>query len=93
LGDAIRAARVAANMSQAELAELLGIRQSSVSQWERGVTDPWVGYFLEMVRLLGPSLLEVGAVTAGNGHDRRGGRRPGRWKRGVRGWGACGGCR
>ncbi len=29
-----------AGMSQGQLAEALGIRQSSVSQWERGTTAP-----------------------------------------------------
>jgi DNA-binding XRE family transcriptional regulator len=68
LAGAIRRARVAANLRQHELAEQLGVTQSSVSQWERGLTDPGIGHFLEMVRLLGPSLLEVVALAAGNDH-------------------------
>ncbi len=40
LAGAIREARKRAGMSQGQLAEALGIRQSSVSQWERGSTAP-----------------------------------------------------
>src|SRR6266545_4619264 len=40
LAAAIRVARQQADLSQGELAERLGIRQSSVSQWERGTTEP-----------------------------------------------------
>jgi transcriptional regulator with XRE-family HTH domain len=40
LATAIRLARRRADLSQIELAERLGIRQSSVSQWERGTTEP-----------------------------------------------------
>ncbi len=40
LAAAIRLARRRADLSQGELAERLGIRQSSVSQWERGTTEP-----------------------------------------------------
>ena len=40
LATAIRMARQQASMSQGELAEHLGIRQSSISQWERGATEP-----------------------------------------------------
>jgi transcriptional regulator with XRE-family HTH domain len=40
LATAIRLARRRAEISQGELAERLGIRQSSVSQWERGTTEP-----------------------------------------------------
>ncbi len=43
LGAAIREARQAADLSQEDLANALGVRQSSVSQWERGTTapEPW----------------------------------------------------
>ncbi len=40
LAAAIRTARDRAGLTQRQLAELLGIRQSSVGQWERGFTCP-----------------------------------------------------
>lgn len=36
-------------MSQSELAERLGIRQSSISQWERGATEPTGRRLLELI--------------------------------------------
>jgi transcriptional regulator with XRE-family HTH domain len=38
--DALRTARKTAGMSQADLAELLEIRQSTVSVWEQGLKEP-----------------------------------------------------
>jgi DNA-binding transcriptional regulator YiaG len=52
LADAIRSARVEAGMSQVEVAAALGVRQSSVSQWERGVTKPLTANLLALMRLL-----------------------------------------
>jgi DNA-binding transcriptional regulator YiaG len=49
LATAIRVARQQADMSQGELAERLGIRQSSVSQWERGSTEPTGRRLLDMM--------------------------------------------
>jgi DNA-binding XRE family transcriptional regulator len=50
----IRAARRQAGLSQADLADQLGIRQSSVGQWERGATTPTLGMFHRMIAVLGP---------------------------------------
>jgi len=60
LGEGIRTARRQAGLSQAGLADELGIRQSSVGQWERGATTPTLVIFHRMVAVLGPwPLLEV----------------------------------
>jgi transcriptional regulator with XRE-family HTH domain len=58
LSEAIRAARRRAGLSQAELAELLGVRQSSVSQWERGSTKPSTIHLLALTATLQCSLLD-----------------------------------
>jgi transcriptional regulator with XRE-family HTH domain len=58
LSEAIRAARRRAGLSQAELAELLGVRQSSVSQWERGSTRPSSVHLLALAAALKCSLLD-----------------------------------
>lgn len=47
----IRAARRHAGLSQVELAEQLGVRQSSVSQWERGTTVPATPHLLALLRI------------------------------------------
>jgi transcriptional regulator with XRE-family HTH domain len=66
LSEAIRAARRRAGLSQAELAELLGVRQSSVSQWERGSTKPSTVHLLALASALHCSLLDFsGPAPAG----------------------------
>ncbi len=56
----VREARHQAGLSQANLADEVGIRQSSVGQWERGAATPTLGMFRRMVAVLGPwPLLEV----------------------------------
>lgn len=63
LSKAIRSARRRAGLSQVELAELLGVRQSSVSQWERGNTKPSTVHLLTLAARLGCSLVELAGVS------------------------------
>lgn len=58
MAQAIRAARKRAGMNQWELARALGIRQSSVSQWERGLTEPTGQRVIELIRVL-PGLADI----------------------------------
>jgi DNA-binding transcriptional regulator YiaG len=67
LSEAIRAARRRAGLSQAELAAALGVRQSSVSQWERGSTRPSTDHLLALTSILRTTLLDFSAVAAGTG--------------------------
>jgi transcriptional regulator with XRE-family HTH domain len=64
LSEAIRSARRRADLSQLQLAELLGIRQSSVSQWERGSTKPSTVHLLALAAVLKASLLDFVAPAA-----------------------------
>jgi len=77
LSEAIRAARRRAGLSQAELAELLGVRQSSVSQWERGSTKPSTVHLLALTAALKCSLVDFSAAAgdgqAGDGEAEAGG--------------------
>ncbi len=59
LGAAIRQARMAARLSQEDLASTLGVRQSSVSQWERGTTAPATCHLLGLLRVLGALLARL----------------------------------
>ncbi|HZD02106.1 MAG TPA: helix-turn-helix transcriptional regulator [Actinomycetes bacterium] len=63
LSTAIRSARRRAGLSQVELAELLGVRQSSVSQWERGSTKPSTVHLLALAAKLGCSLAELAGAA------------------------------
>jgi transcriptional regulator with XRE-family HTH domain len=64
LSEAIRSARRRADLSQLQLAELLGVRQSSVSQWERGSTRPSTVHLLALAAVLKASLLDFAAPAA-----------------------------
>ena len=87
LGPAIRRARRQAGLSQCELADLLSVGQSSVSNWECGRNDPAVGLFLQMARLFGPSLLAMIFQAAGYGDDGSDERnRRERWSRAAAGY-------
>jgi transcriptional regulator with XRE-family HTH domain len=59
LGATIRAARIAAGWSQADVASALEVRQSSVSQWEAGRTAPSTGHLLGLLRLFGDGLIRL----------------------------------
>lgn len=63
LSKAIRSARRRAGLSQVELADLLGVRQSSVSQWERGATKPSTTHLLNLAARLGCSLVELAGAA------------------------------
>jgi transcriptional regulator with XRE-family HTH domain len=76
LGVAIRKARRAARLSQTEIAVAVGVRQSSVSQWERGLTAPKTHHLLRPLKLLGSAL--VGLFLACRSRTTR--RRSRRWK-------------
>ncbi len=56
VGERIAALRRKRNMTQAELAEKLGISYQAVSSWERGATMPDIGKLLELSRALGTSV-------------------------------------
>jgi transcriptional regulator with XRE-family HTH domain len=60
----IRAARRQAGMSQVELAARLGLAQSSVSQWEKGVTQPSTRHMLTLLQMFSASVAELIASEA-----------------------------
>jgi transcriptional regulator with XRE-family HTH domain len=66
LSEAIRSARKRAGLSQVELARLLGVQQSSVSQWERGSTKPSTMHLLALAARLRCSLVELAGGPAGD---------------------------
>ncbi len=53
LGEVIRAARRATGLTQEAVAHALDVRQSSVSQWERGTTLPRTLHLIGLMRLCG----------------------------------------
>lgn len=46
----LKAARINANLSQIQLAELLGVSDSTISRWEKGQTDMPKGLLSEFCK-------------------------------------------
>jgi transcriptional regulator with XRE-family HTH domain len=55
----IRAVRRHAGLSQVELAERLSLAQSSVSQWEKGITQPSTPHMLRLLQMFPASVGEL----------------------------------
>lgn len=55
----ITRARMAAGMTQSQLAEVIGCTQKDVSRWERGVYSPRVDVLVKMAGALGCPLEDL----------------------------------
>lgn len=55
----ITAARMAAGLTQGQLAEAIGCTQKDVSRWERGVYSPRIDVLVKMAGALGCSLEDL----------------------------------
>ena len=55
IGNKLKAARLRAHMTQAQLAAAAGLDQSAVSQIERGITGPSLGTLKALAQALGVS--------------------------------------
>lgn len=55
----IRAARIAAGISQGELARRMGTTQGAVSQWEHGITQPSTGRLKTLAEVLAVTVDEL----------------------------------
>jgi transcriptional regulator with XRE-family HTH domain len=55
----LRELRVAKRMSQAELADMLGITKNAVSLWERGATSPTMDKLTELSRFFNLPLSQL----------------------------------
>ena len=49
----ISSERKHANLSQAELASMLGLKQAAVSNWERGRNSPTASALMQMSKIFG----------------------------------------
>lgn len=70
----IKELRVAAGMTQGELAAGMGVNQNTISQWEHEVVLPRTRQLPELARLLGVNFNELFAnadTEAGYGEERR----------------------
>ena len=58
----IKTAREALGMTQSELAELLGITQGAVAQWENGLTHPAFERLAQVAEVLGITVDEIAST-------------------------------
>jgi transcriptional regulator with XRE-family HTH domain len=56
MGEKLRAARVAAGMTQVQLAEKVNVQQRDISRWENGLREPGVLIVKAMAQALGCSM-------------------------------------
>lgn len=56
---AIKARRLEIRMSQAELAQKMGVRQNTISGWERGTRQPSIAKIKQLARILGCSIEDL----------------------------------
>ena len=55
LSESLKCRRLCANLTQAELAEKVGVRPQTISKWENGVCAPDIGYCAALCELYGVS--------------------------------------
>lgn len=56
MGEKLKAARLAAGLTQGQLAELVGVQQRDISRWENGHREPGVLIVKKMAQALGCSM-------------------------------------
>lgn len=59
MGEKLKAARLAAGVTQAQLAQALGCRVKDISRWENGHIEPGVLTVKKMAQFLGCSMDEL----------------------------------
>ena len=51
IGDKIKELRLERNLSQSNLAKLIGVSQKAIDYWERNVNEPKSTYIISLVRV------------------------------------------
>ena len=65
VGSTVRAAREAAGLSQANLAEKAGTTQPEISRLELGGSEPRLSTLIRLAKVLGPMIVSEGGVQMG----------------------------
>lgn len=55
----IKELRIERGLTQAQLAEKIGVTQGAVYFWEKGINEPTAGYLMKMASLFGVSVDEL----------------------------------
>lgn len=59
LGDRIRKARVLAGLTQAELADAVGVTQAALSRWEHAESEPRASQLIALAAATGFGIAEI----------------------------------
>ncbi len=51
LGEKIRELRIERNLSQMQLAKMIGVSQKAIDYWERNINEPKASYIISLVRV------------------------------------------
>lgn len=58
LGEKIKELRIERNLSQMQLAKMIGVSQKAIDYWERNVNEPKASYIISLVRVFNISFDE-----------------------------------
>lgn len=58
LGEIIKELRIEKNLSQMQLAKMIGVSQKAIDYWERNVNEPKASYIIALVRVFNISFDE-----------------------------------
>ena len=50
LGEKIKELRTDRNLTQAQLANIIGVSQKAIDYWERNINEPKAGYIISLVK-------------------------------------------
>ena len=50
LGEIIKELRIEKNLSQMQLAKMIGVSQKAIDYWERNINEPKASYIISLVR-------------------------------------------
>lgn len=51
IGEKIKELRIERNLSQMQLAKMIGVSQKAIDYWERNVNEPKASYIISLVRV------------------------------------------
>ena len=58
IGEKIKELRIEKNLSQMQLAKMIGVSQKAIDYWERNVNEPKASYIISLVRVFNISFDE-----------------------------------
>ena len=63
IGERIKELRIEKNLSQMQLAKIIGVSQKAIDYWERNINEPKASYIIAIVKFFNISFDEFFAET------------------------------